>query len=305
METVGRSKLRGSGRFKLGELSAPKLHTGSLPIPVCSCLAMPNQPLAIIFIIPFLYLTWLYQVNKTVPEPYLDEVFHARQAQAYCAGKFRAWDPKITTPPGLYILSYVSLKTTQLIFHGGDCYLADLRWTNSLVATFVIPSQAWNLHQQLGLSRRDGQYDKNPVHTVLNICHFPLLFFFSGLYYTDVCSVSFVLGAYQYHIRSLPEAPASRTTDVFKMFGLGFCALLMRQTNIFWVAIFFAGIHAVHHVKRVNRPKLDRSIGSLDVLEAIYDPLVSEAYIEGDTSSQADELKLTSKPKTMSKLPSP
>jgi alpha-1,2-glucosyltransferase len=250
---------------------------------------MPNQSVVILFIIPFLYLTWLYKVNEAVPEPYLDEVFHARQTQAYCAGRFRAWDPKITTPPGLYVLSYVFLKTTQLIFHGGDCHLADLRWTNSLVANFIIPSQVWNLHKQLGLSQRDGQYDGISIHTVLNICLFPLLFFFSGLYYTDVCSVSFVLGAYQYHIRSLPEAPAPRNTDVFKMFVLGLCALLMRQTNIFWVAIFSAGLHAVHHVKRVNRPKSDGSVVYSNVSDTIYDPLVSEAYIEGDISSQVGQ----------------
>ncbi|KAI9882311.1 MAG: autophagy- protein 2 [Watsoniomyces obsoletus] len=44
---------------------------------------------------------WFMQVTKLVPDPYLDEVFHIRQAQAYCAGKWHVWDPKITTPPGL------------------------------------------------------------------------------------------------------------------------------------------------------------------------------------------------------------
>ena len=48
---------------------------------------------------------WLYLVHKNVPEPYLDEVFHIRQAQTYCTGNFIQWDPKITTPPGIYIVS--------------------------------------------------------------------------------------------------------------------------------------------------------------------------------------------------------
>jgi len=30
-----------------------------------------------------------------------DEFFHVPQAQKYCAGDY-TWDPKITTPPGLY-----------------------------------------------------------------------------------------------------------------------------------------------------------------------------------------------------------
>lgn len=63
---------------------------------------------------------WLFMVGVEVPEPYLassltlkylqgavilielqDEVFHIPQAQKYCEGKFREWDDKITTPPGL------------------------------------------------------------------------------------------------------------------------------------------------------------------------------------------------------------
>ena len=34
-----------------------------------------------------------------------DEPFHVPQAQAYCNGEWSTWDPKITTPPGLYISS--------------------------------------------------------------------------------------------------------------------------------------------------------------------------------------------------------
>ena len=32
-----------------------------------------------------------------------DEPFHVPQAQAYCNGEWSTWDPKITTPPGLYV----------------------------------------------------------------------------------------------------------------------------------------------------------------------------------------------------------
>ncbi|XP_050261705.1 dol-P-Glc:Glc(2)Man(9)GlcNAc(2)-PP-Dol alpha-1,2-glucosyltransferase-like isoform X3 [Quercus robur] len=41
-------------------------------------------------------------VNRIVPEPYMDEIFHIPQAQQYCIGDFRSWDPMITTPPGLW-----------------------------------------------------------------------------------------------------------------------------------------------------------------------------------------------------------
>ena len=32
-----------------------------------------------------------------------DEVFHIGQAQAYLNNQWHVWDPKITTPPGLFV----------------------------------------------------------------------------------------------------------------------------------------------------------------------------------------------------------
>lgn len=43
-------------------------------------------------------------LNHIVPQPYMDEIFHIPQAQQYCKGNLRSWDPMITTPPGLAIL---------------------------------------------------------------------------------------------------------------------------------------------------------------------------------------------------------
>ena len=223
-----------------------------------------------------LYLTWLYQVNKIVSEPYLDEVFHVGQVQAYCAGRFQTWDPKITTPPGLYILSYLFLKTKHLIFTESACGLVDLRWLNVLVASFIIPVQVWDLSTKL--PRRYSQSDARSFHAVMNICLFPVLFFFSGLYYTDVCSVSFVLGAYQYHLRSRLDASTSSNLGTFV---LGLYSLLMRQTNVFWVGIFFAGLSAVLHVKRINRQRSDETVDSFNVSKTIHDPSLNQAYLEG------------------------
>ena len=250
-----------------------------------SSLAMPTvQRVAIFSLIPILYAAWLYQVNITLPEPYLDEVFHVAQAQAYCAGNFRRWDPKITTPPGLYLLSYLLHQAKHCILGGTFCALANLRWLNSLVASFVIPAQAWHVYRQSEL----GHDRATSFHTVMNIALFPLIFFFSALYYTDVCSVSFVLGAYEYHLRSLRNAPASAKIgkmDMLKIFATGLCALLMRQTNIFWVAIFLAGLHAVHQVKREDQPSSEASRPPSHELEPRYDPPVSGAYLERMNSS--------------------
>jgi alpha-1,2-glucosyltransferase len=46
----------------------------------------------------------LYLFNTLVPEPYMDEYFHYNQFLQYSHNNFKHWDPKITTPPGLYIL---------------------------------------------------------------------------------------------------------------------------------------------------------------------------------------------------------
>lgn len=256
---------------------------------------MPTaRDVAIFSLVTLLHTAWLSRVNTTLLEPYLDEVFHVGQAQAYCAGKLRTWDPKITTPPGLYLLSYLIHKAKHLIFGGTYRGLADLRWLNSLVANFVIPAQVWDLYAQSGLLRRPVHDGGISFHTVMNICLFPLIFFFSALYYTDVCSVSFVLGAYEYHIRLLRDASASRKMDMVKIVAIGLCALSMRQTNIFWVAIFLAGLHAVHHVKREDQPSSEESRDSPCGLEAIHDPPVSEAYLGGMIASYSQRLRLTS-----------
>ncbi|KAI8781496.1 Dol-P-Glc:Glc(2)Man(9)GlcNAc(2)-PP-Dol alpha-1,2-glucosyltransferase isoform X1 [Biomphalaria glabrata] len=49
-------------------------------------------------------------VQKAQNDPYMDEIFHIPQAQQYCRSNFSHWDPMITTLPGLYITSFLSLN---------------------------------------------------------------------------------------------------------------------------------------------------------------------------------------------------
>lgn len=42
-----------------------------------------------------------------------DEVFHVPQAQKYCSGNFLDWDSKITTFPGLYLLSAAAFSVVS------------------------------------------------------------------------------------------------------------------------------------------------------------------------------------------------
>jgi len=60
----------------------------------------PLRPLKTLFTL--FHLIAFAIVYHVAPEPYIDEIFHVPQAQAYCRGDFSYWDNKITTPPGLY-----------------------------------------------------------------------------------------------------------------------------------------------------------------------------------------------------------
>ncbi len=130
------------------------------------------------------------------------------------------------------------------------------------------------------------------THITFNICLYPPLFFFSVLYYTDVLSASCVLATYivflqrhQTHHASLQDRSWPMETA---MWGLGLYALLLRQTNIFWVAIFLAGLEVIRVVKHINTTSWDGDSTSIPSIVngsweggKIYDPLVRDARIEG------------------------
>ncbi|KAL9931944.1 hypothetical protein V8E36_009259 [Tilletia maclaganii] len=100
-------------------------------------------------------------VNRTVPEPYLDEIFHIPQAQAYCEGKWDVWDPKLTTPPGLYLV-YVGLHRLVLgpVF-GLPCnHSAAMRSVNA-VSLLVL---AQLLKQLITITRRDAASESPPTY---------------------------------------------------------------------------------------------------------------------------------------------
>ncbi|KAL2541920.1 DIE2/ALG10 family [Abeliophyllum distichum] len=73
-------------------------------------------------------------VNRVVPEPYMDEIFHVPQAQQYCKGNFRSWDPMITTFPGLYFLSLAYIAS---LFPGMH-FLQELSSFSDICSTLVL-----------------------------------------------------------------------------------------------------------------------------------------------------------------------
>lgn len=95
------------------------------------------------------------------------------------------------------------------------------------------------------------------LHTAFNIALFPLLFFFSGLYYTDVLSTAVVVGAFLNHLKRVARDRSSVASDLFTI-AIGLLALLMRQTNVFWIVVFMGGLEAVHAVKTLRPERVDQ-----------------------------------------------
>ncbi|MCI4389017.1 hypothetical protein PGIGA_G00092760 [Pangasianodon gigas] len=164
-------------------------------------------------------------------ESYMDEIFHVPQAQKYCEEKFNEWDPMITTLPGLYLLSVGVIKPVMwLVGWTGTavCSTAMLRFINVLFNCgnlYILYLLICKIHPK-DKSRATGRR----VLSALTLSSFPVLYFFTFLYYTDAGSTFFILFAYLMCLYRCHKASAL----------LGICAILFRQTNIIWVA-FCAG----------------------------------------------------------------
>ncbi|KIW19874.1 hypothetical protein PV08_00449 [Exophiala spinifera] len=211
-----------------------------------------------------LQMTWRRLVNELVPTPYLDEVFHIPQVQAYWQGKWSQWDPKITTPPGLYVFSFLVNSTRDFFYHNFDPSISEWRAINVFLLYLLI----FALYILAAVGRKTVNH-----HSVLqrefSIIVFPLLFFFSALYYTDLFSVFTVVVAHIFWSAST-SATTGRRKALYQFLHLvtGLVSLSSRQTNIFWVAVYLGGLQVVESVKS--------NIG----ISKVHDPPISEAFFE-------------------------
>jgi alpha-1,2-glucosyltransferase len=201
----------------------------------------------------------------------------------------------------MMINSYLaSVALLQMLRFGSDvshfCDELSLRSTNAaalvLLAYLALlyrnaiegPTQASAAASQAGFS-------SYAVHTAINIALFPLLFFFSGLYYTDVASTLVVLGASLNQLSRERQAQPTILSDLSTI-SLGLTALFMRQTNVFWVVVFAGGLDAIRAVKtlqpqqsevpdfkslteRIRYFTLQYSTG------AVHDPSLSVSWLDG------------------------
>lgn len=95
----------------------------------------------------------------------------------------------------------------------------------------------------------------NRLHTAVNIALFPPLFFFCALFYTDVASTVSVLAFWAYFSRVRATWTIAQGICLTL---LGLLSLTFRQTNIFWVAVFPAGLTLVDLVE-LKDPIVDTS----------------------------------------------
>jgi alpha-1,2-glucosyltransferase len=148
----------------------------------------------------------------------VDEEFHLQLGEAYCKYEFDKWHPKVTTFPGLYLLSSLLLGAFNL------CSTYWLRFT-SLLFSFI------NIILFYCLFNTNNENPRwQNVISAINLSILPPLYFFSHLYYTDVASLTMILLLFL-----LSQRGHHYLASIFGMF-----AVLFRQTNIIWVGMVFA-----------------------------------------------------------------
>ncbi|MCO5551204.1 hypothetical protein L7F22_004703 [Adiantum nelumboides] len=194
-------------------------------------------------------------VNRHVPGPYMDEIFHIPQAMRYCRGEFDSYDPKLTTPPGLYLASVGAARLLSwighLLHHGTVRSLArsGLSTKNSQLSSNASQAQTtkWSTWRVVGCHRttlEDGALCVE-VHTIALL---PPLYFFSFLYYTDVLSTLTVVAMFS----------AARRDRLCSAALLGGASLIVRQTNVVWL-LFALGTTALRRLSTLGlgkRPSL-------------------------------------------------
>jgi alpha-1,2-glucosyltransferase len=233
-------------------------------MPISDYVSPEVRRAALLSLIVAAHYSWRLYVNATVPEPYLDEVFHVPQAQAYWEGKWTTWDSKITTPPALYVVSYV-VGLFRWVWDSSEYELTtgELRLTNFvLVYMLLVALYIWT-----AVSRREVNEQSILQREYCILC-FPMLFFFSGLYYTDVLSTLMVVVTYTFWLAGSQAEGMSKTAYQAMHLVFGLVSLATRQINIFWVAIFLGGLQIIETLKA--------TLGE----GKIHDPPLADAYFE-------------------------
>jgi alpha-1,2-glucosyltransferase len=195
----------------------------------------------------------LKQLNSIVDEPYMDEPFHVPQTQAYCRGEWSTWDPKLTTPPGLYFLTLV-LKRIFMF----KCTLPMLRLT-PLLSLLVLPLVLTRL---ILINKRirptESMFVASPEAIV--VACFPIAWFFGFLYYTEVPSLVAVLWM----------VLAARQGKHWEAALAGALSCTFRQTNVVWALYAYA-------ISQLTYLRYERKTDEQTKVARLHDPIAEEA----------------------------
>ncbi|XP_026744165.1 putative Dol-P-Glc:Glc(2)Man(9)GlcNAc(2)-PP-Dol alpha-1,2-glucosyltransferase [Trichoplusia ni] len=164
------------------------------------------------FVISKLIFDRVHDTSQVV----IDEYFHVPQGLAYCNGNFSEWNPKITTLPGLYL---VTAFVGQI-----DCDTYNLRFINLLGSCINLIAFA-SILKYIYFSEKSQM---KIILQAVSLTILPPLYFFSHVYYTETLSVMFLL---------IFTRISLSNRYLFQLFIIGNYAVLMRQTNIIWVAL--------------------------------------------------------------------
>ena len=196
------------------------------------------------------------------------------QAQSYCRGDLAAWDPKITTLPGLYYAALASLPALNVAARaaegllrvigaaspapsapaehavlwglGFECSPRELRLLNALVAVPMAAVAHRILERVHGPAPPGERWRLNMRVAVVIL--FPIQYFFYFLFYTDAVGTLMVLLMYERCLAS----------NVWAASIFGAAAITCRQTNVVWV-VFCGGAVAIRRLQDASPSTLHAS----------------------------------------------
>ncbi|SCZ98822.1 BZ3500_MvSof-1268-A1-R1_Chr7-1g09284 [Microbotryum saponariae] len=216
-------------------------------------------------------LLTFYAVLKDVgPTPYMDELIHIPQARAYCRGDFGFWDPALTTPPGLYLISAIPAYLIAPL-RPYLCSTAGLRAVNFLFLSYLpyVVSGLLETLQEDTSTQQKVKGNKPAIETTtirglslsseaIFIATFPIAWFFGYLYYTETGSLVLVLLAHSFALKG----------EWLKSALVGAASLTFRQTNILWIAFVSAStIIRVLSRQKAKRPLKNPLLANTNLAE--------------------------------------
>ena len=152
----------------------------------------------------------VYRALRPLPR-YSDEIHHYRQISGFCAGDYTA-NPRVTTIPGYHFVSALVGRAT------GDCSLQRMRLVNAVIGVLSVAAF-------FAAARAAGA--KTPIARTLQYFFLPILLPYLFFVYADSISLLMNLATLALMLRGR-----------FVLAGLaGTLAILVRQTNVVWLAL--------------------------------------------------------------------